>query len=90
MHKETVNQLRQRQYYLTKENKEMTKKLNSTNLSNFVNEYLKGMQFENHATLVLDLVYSGEMFGDAGKKGWYGVCSAINQVSDHSVEIVQN
>ena len=67
-HKEKVNKLRQKQYYLTKKNKELTKKLNSTNLSDFVNEYLKGMHFQNRAALVLDLVYSEEMFRDAGKK----------------------
>ena len=67
-HEITTSKLRWKQYYLTKKNNKLTEKLNSTNLCDFVNEFLKGMHFENRAFLVLELVHSGEMFGDAGKK----------------------
>ena len=63
-----MSKLRWKQYYLTKKNNELTEKLNSTKLCDFVNAFLKGMHFKNCAFLVLELVHSGEMFGDAGKK----------------------
>ena len=41
--------------------------MSGENLSTFINKVLKGMHFENRASLVLDLVFTGEMFGEAGK-----------------------
>ena len=67
-HKITTSKLRWKQYYLTKKNNKLTEKLNSTDLCDFVNEFLKGTYFENCVALVLELVHSGDMFGDAGKK----------------------
>ena len=67
-HEATVKKMKRQHYYLTKQNKELTEKMSSGNLSVFVNELLKRMHFEKRATLVLDLVFSGEMFGEAGKK----------------------
>ena len=65
-HKGTVNKLRKK-YYLTKKNKDLTESMSRVNLSVFINKILKGMYFENRASLVLDLVLTGEMFGEAGK-----------------------
>ena len=60
--------MKRQHYHLTKHNKELTEKMSSGNLSVFVNEVIKRMHFEKCASLVLDLVFSGKMFGNAGKK----------------------
>ena len=49
--------MQRKQYYLIKQNKELTEKNCGGDLSVFVNDFLKGMHFENRATLVLDLVF---------------------------------
>ena len=43
------------------------KELSGTNLSTFVNNYLKGIHKNKRATLVLEMVMSGEMFGEASQ-----------------------
>ena len=64
---ETVKKLRQKQCYLAKKNKERTREMSNTNLTYFVNKVLKCMHFEKHTALVLEIVMSGEMFGEAGQ-----------------------
>ena len=66
-HNVTVKKLRRKQYYLTKKNKKLNNVLGAANLSFFVNKILKGMHFEKRASLVLDMVISGDMFSVAGK-----------------------
>ena len=63
----TVKKLKRRQYYLEQKNKELMKQMSGNNLTFFVNKILKGMHFKERAALVLDMVVSGKMFGDAGK-----------------------
>ena len=79
-HKETVNKLRKKQYYLTKKNKDLTESMSRGNLSTFINKVLKGMHFENRASLVLDLVFTGEISGEAGKvAGKHFVCHQVKK-----------
>ena len=64
---ETVKKLKRKQYYLQKKNNDLMKELNVNNLTFFVNKILKGMHFGKRAALILDMVVSGELFGEAGK-----------------------
>ena len=64
---ETVKKLKRKQYYLQKKNNDLMKELNANNLSFFVNKILKGMHFGKRAALILDMVVSGELFGEGGK-----------------------
>ena len=62
-----VKKIKRRQYYLQKRNKDLMEQMSGNNLTFFVNNILNGMHFEKYAALVLDMVVSGEMFGEAGK-----------------------
>ena len=67
MQEETVKKLKRKQHYLQKKNNDLMKELNANNLTFFVNKILKGMHFGKRAALILDMVVSGELFGEAGK-----------------------
>ena len=62
-----MKKLKRKQYYLQKKNTELMKELNANNLTFFVNKILKGMHFGKRAALILDMVVSGELFGEGGR-----------------------
>ena len=64
---DTVKKLKCRQYYLKKKYDDLMEKTSGGDLTFFVNKVLKGMHFEKRAALVLEMVVSGEMFGEVGK-----------------------
>ena len=68
-HADQVKKLRRKQYYLNQENKEYTDKVNDGDVSFFMNKCLhRTRSKEKCATFVLNMVVSGEMFGQKGKQ----------------------
>ena len=68
-HADQVKKLRRKQYYLNQKNKEYTDKINDGDVSFFMNKCLhRTRSKEKRATFVLNMVVSGEMFGQKGKQ----------------------
>ena len=68
IHKDDVTKLKRQNKYLKKKHEDFVSKMESKDLSFFVNRTLKGMHFEKRASVVLDLVVCGTLFGEKVKK----------------------
>ena len=69
-HNDQVKKLRRKQYYITQKNKNIMKKIDDGDLSFFMNKCLakQTRSKEKRASLVLDMVVSGEVLAIMGKR----------------------
>ena len=65
-HKNELLKLKRRCNYLDKKNKKLICKMESKDISFFVNHALKNMRVHKRAELVMDMVMSGDLFGEKG------------------------